>query len=270
MSSPLHWIYSFRELYSSRINPHLAPAGNLKELLVMVLERINPCVLETSMTLGRDGRLLEACWQFEVYRAATSVLAETVVSTNVGQVCNNSQTLWQCALCHGMLGEWSAWCTGVTSTTSLYGGVVQVWGAKGYVDFYLPEPLCMALELTRDSDRWQEHLQRFEPPDPQAARAAGKYYPMIECGAVKHWAVVDFLSPPKQQQSPPPQQHARLYSVSMLSWDSAEIWHMGELVVPCMKLTGTTNDAINMELWEALRNAMHRAQGDQPPLPMEE
>ena len=45
----------------------------------------------------------------------------------------------------------------------MYVGVVQVWGASGYVDFYLPEPLCTALELTRDSDRWQEHLQRFAP-----------------------------------------------------------------------------------------------------------
>jgi hypothetical protein len=87
-SSPLHWTYSYRELYSSRIHPHLAPVGNLKDLLVMVLERINPRVLGDSMTLGRDGRLLEACWQFEVYRAATSVLRETVVSANVGQVCN--------------------------------------------------------------------------------------------------------------------------------------------------------------------------------------
>lgn len=93
LSSPLHWTYSFRELYSSRINPHLDPVGNVTDLLVMVLERINPRVLEKSMTLGRDGRLLEACWQFEVYRAATSVLRETVVSTNVGQVCNRSHAL---------------------------------------------------------------------------------------------------------------------------------------------------------------------------------
>lgn len=64
----------------------------------MVLERIDPHVLENSMTLGKDGRLLEACWQFEVYRAATSVLRETVVSTDVGQVRNRSQALWLCAL----------------------------------------------------------------------------------------------------------------------------------------------------------------------------
>ena len=151
---------------------------------------------------------------------------------------------------------------------------MQVWGAKGYVDFYLPEPLCTALELTRDSDRWQEHLQRFEPPNVQAARAAGKYYPMIACGAVKHWAVVDFLSPPKQQQqllqSPPPQQHAQLYSVRMLSWDSAEIWHMGELMVKRVALAGTTDDAHNTALWEALRGAVLQAQGDQPPLLMED
>ena len=147
-----------------------------------------------------------------------------------------------------------------------HGGVMQVWGVKGYVDFYLPEPLCTALELTRDSDRWQEHLQRFEPP-------AGKYYPMIACGAVKHWAVVDFLSPPKQQQpqpqSAPPEQHAQLYSVRMLSWDSAEIWHMGKLVQR-VDLAGTTDDAHNTAMWEALRIAVQQAQGDQPPLPMED
>lgn len=156
----------------------------------------------------------------------------------------------------------------------MYVDVVQVWGASGYVDFYLPEPLCTALELTRDSDRWQEHLQRFAPPDPQASRAGGKYYPMIACGAVKHWAVVDFLSPPKQhhplQQSPPPQQHAQLYSVRMLSWAIAEIWHMGVLVAPHVSLAGTTDDAHNTALWEALRDAVQQAHGDQPPLPMEE
>ena len=97
---------------------------------------------------------------------------------------------------------------------------------------------------------------------------------MIDCGAVKHWAVVDFLSPPKQQHplqhSPPPQQHAQLYSVRMLSWAIAEIWHMGELVAPRVSLAGTTDDAHNTALWEALRDAVQQAHGDQPPLSMEE
>ncbi len=98
MSSPLHWTYSYRELYYSSFTPNLAPVGKLEDLLVMILERINPRVLEASMTLGRDGRLLEACWQFEVYRAATSVLREMVVSADVGQVCDISHALWLCVL----------------------------------------------------------------------------------------------------------------------------------------------------------------------------
>ena len=101
---------------------------------------------------------------------------------------------------------------------------LQAFGAGGMVDFFLPEPLSMALELTRDGSRLSEHIARFLD--------AGKYGPLLQCGAVTQHAVVDLRSPPASRTAASPRrQDAHLYTVLFRDdFHSAELWHEGEMI----------------------------------------
>ena len=52
------------------------------------------------------------------------------------------------------------------------------------MDFFISDPYCVGLELTREGSNITEHLGRFLDPD--------KYGPMLENGSVQKHAVVDF------------------------------------------------------------------------------
>jgi hypothetical protein len=99
----------------------------------------------------------------------------------------------------------------------------QALGGQGFVDFYLSEPLRAALEITRDGRGITDHLQRFLQPD--------KYQPMLDCGAVTQYAVVDIRSPSTEHttQAQPRLQHANLYTVLVdQGFRSAKLFHGGD------------------------------------------
>jgi hypothetical protein len=59
-------MFLFRKFYTSR-SPEMAPVV-LKDLLIRVMERMDPKVLANTMGVGTDGRPLERCWYVYVYR----------------------------------------------------------------------------------------------------------------------------------------------------------------------------------------------------------
>ncbi|CAG8704239.1 12698_t:CDS:1, partial [Racocetra fulgida] len=80
-------------------------------------------VLQKSLGVGNDCRLLERVWQMEFYRASMQVLpADIYASVDVG----------------------------------------AVFVSEGYLDFYVNDQRNWAIELLRDGDKLQEHQQRFQ------------------------------------------------------------------------------------------------------------
>jgi len=114
------------------------------DFLFLCLERISPSFLSESK--GRsveDKKLLERTWQMEFYRVATSCLPNTVfVSPDVG----------------------------------------HVFGANGFLDFYVNDDKQWAIELTREGSKLTEHIERFGD--------GGEYYEIPN----KDWVVLDFRS----------------------------------------------------------------------------
>lgn len=115
------------------------------------------------------------------------------------------------------------------------------------MDLLIPPPLGVALELTRDSDRLQDHLERFNFP--AGEQPAGSYFPIISSGGAMKWAVVDCVSPGKDSQV----QHSSLYTVKMSdSWARAQIWHMGEVKAEVL-LAGDVADKQQLALADTLK-----------------
>jgi hypothetical protein len=121
------------------------------------------------------------------------------------------------------------------------------------VDFYLSEPLRAALEITRDGRGITDHLQRFLQPD--------KYQPMLDCGAVTQYAVVDIRSPSTAHttQAQPRLQHANLYTVLVdAGFGSAKLFHGGDAQVT-LTIKGTADAESLSFLQEAATAASNSA-----------
>jgi len=96
----------------------------------------------------------------------------------------------------------------------------QALGGFGYLDFYISAPYCIGLEITREGSALSEHLGRFLNPR--------KYKPMLDCGAIKHHAVIDFRCPSLSHSR---KRHDHLYTVQFLgTFREAEIWHQEQIV----------------------------------------
>jgi hypothetical protein len=66
----------------------LAPTS-LRELVIRIIERMDPYTIQSTMSLDSEQRPLERCWQMEVYRALMQTLAlpkGAVPSSDVGKV----------------------------------------------------------------------------------------------------------------------------------------------------------------------------------------
>ena len=72
-TSPLHRFYFLRKHYRGK-QQTLRPDRGMAGLLVSILERMDPLVLQTSYGRGVQGQLLERAWQMEIYRAAAGLL----------------------------------------------------------------------------------------------------------------------------------------------------------------------------------------------------
>lgn len=91
----MHWTYTYRQLYSGRINAVSGALAGLAaptveamtQLLVALLERVDPRVLRETMSIGTDDRVLEACWHFELYRVAMRLFYGIIISPSAGKVC---------------------------------------------------------------------------------------------------------------------------------------------------------------------------------------
>jgi hypothetical protein len=100
-----------------------SPPNSFKDFIISVFAKMNSKVLQKSLGVGNDCRLLERVWQMEFYRASMQVLpVDIYASVDVG----------------------------------------AVFGSVGYLDFYINDQRNWAIELLRDGDKLQEHQQRFQ------------------------------------------------------------------------------------------------------------
>jgi Fe2+ or Zn2+ uptake regulation protein len=86
-TSPLHRIWCMHKHYKGRLaSTQLAPTS-LRELVIRIIERMDPYALQSTMSLDSEQRPLERCWQMEVYRALMQTLPKGAVpSSDVGKV----------------------------------------------------------------------------------------------------------------------------------------------------------------------------------------
>ncbi|CAG8472335.1 7217_t:CDS:2 [Acaulospora colombiana] len=100
-----------------------SPPNSFKDFIISVFAKMNSKVLQKSLGVGNDCRLLESVWQMEFYCASMQVLpVDIYASVDVG----------------------------------------AVFGSVGYLDFYINDQHNWAIELLRDGDKLQEHQQRFQ------------------------------------------------------------------------------------------------------------
>jgi len=122
----------------------------IDDFLFLCLERLSPNFLSKSKGKSANEILLERTWQMEFYRVATSCLPNNVfVSPDVG----------------------------------------HVFGATGYLDFYVNDNKQWAIELTREGKDLDEHIERFGEN--------GEYYEIPN----KDWAVLDFRAAKPQEKN---------------------------------------------------------------------
>eukprot|EP00878_Enallax_costatus_P027478 GHUV01029595.1.p2 GENE.GHUV01029595.1~~GHUV01029595.1.p2 ORF type:complete len:154 (+),score=31.18 GHUV01029595.1:32-463(+) len=119
------------------------------------------------------------------------------------------------------------------NTTMVSTLVGQALGAHGCGHVYIGPPYYTALEFLRNGDRLTEHLQRF--------KERGQYWPLVEKGVYKHYAVVDVNRP--GFQTPPAMQDDTLYTAVMSDgWTHADFWHMGECFASGVQLLGDASE----------------------------
>jgi len=122
--------------------PHKGPT-TLEDFLLELLKGIKPSFLKKNLSRGKDGKLLERSWQMEFYRIATSILPSG------SHVCPD---------------------------------VGHTFGSTGLADFYVNDDKKWVVELTREGDRLQQHLDQAKPSG---------LYGMLP---YKKYLVVDFRS----------------------------------------------------------------------------
>ncbi|CAG8693980.1 7807_t:CDS:2, partial [Acaulospora morrowiae] len=100
-----------------------SPPNSFKDFIISVFSKMNSRVLQKSLGVGNDCRLLECVWQIEFYRASMQVLPMNIyASVDVG----------------------------------------AVFGSEGYLDFYINDQRNWAIELLQEEDKLQEHQQRLQ------------------------------------------------------------------------------------------------------------
>lgn len=105
---------------------------------------------------------------------------------------------------------------------------MQALGGNGYMDFFISDPYCVGLELTREGSSITEHLGRFLNPD--------KYRPMLENGSVQKHAVVDFRTQGNGHRF---KTDPHLYTVLFeQNFTQATIWNQGSASRP-LQVHGT-------------------------------
>ena len=114
---------------------------DFEEFLRRSIERMRPSVLKTSLSYkSHEAQLVERAWQMEWYTAATSIMSPAVtVSPDVS----------------------------------------PVFGASGYLDFYVNGDLQWGVELVRKGIRLWSYVKHF---------LSGPYTDI----PLKRWAIIDF------------------------------------------------------------------------------
>ena len=93
----MHKAALVRQIYGVKeASPFKLPVGSILDLLIRIVECLDPRVLECTLAFASGGQQLhqERCWQMEVYRVCQSLLPlRTTISPDVGPVstpCNKN------------------------------------------------------------------------------------------------------------------------------------------------------------------------------------
>jgi len=146
-------------------------SNNFEEFLIAAIQRFRPDVLANSKSRSSENnKLLERQWQMEFYRASTTLLPVNKhwISPDVG----------------------------------------ALFGAEGYVDFYINDVFQWAVELLREGLDMKEHAARFTED--------GAYAPMFPY--VKQWAIIDFRTDKKKVRAKYPNMWHVQYNEDMTSF----------------------------------------------------
>lgn len=156
LPSELHRRFLFREVYCTNESTSDSILKNgLHAFIDRVIERFNPRQLKSSKARNASGKVVYGSqYQNEFYRAACSILpADSIMSPNVG----------------------------------------PLFGAKGYLDYYLL-PHRWGFELLVDGSELKEHQTRFGP--------GGAYHKLIRDGVVSEHAILDLRTKPLVEADP--------------------------------------------------------------------
>lgn len=152
-AAPLVRIFLMDRLFTASLHlrKSLVRASDFDAFLRLSIERIRPSALRESLSRGsyENSRLYERAWQQEWFRAATTAVPENMeISPDVG----------------------------------------PVFGANGYIDFYIGD-LEWGVEFLCEGDNMKEHACRF---------ADEGVYAKIP---LKYWAIIDFRHESKRLNS---------------------------------------------------------------------
>ena len=166
----------------------------------------------------------------ELYRVILDCLPrDRVVSPGIGRVCAPN--------CGAPLSDWDLECL---FQPELY-PPLQTRCGRGFADLYISPPESLVLEATRDGEDLTQNLNRFLDPR--------KYEPLLQSGAVKQHAVIDFRSP---SSAAPRVQDQHLYNVVFRpAFAEAVIYHMGEQQI--VQVAGRADNATWLALAAALQ-----------------
>ena len=228
-TSPLHRASFLHRHYSGKCIT--SAEWTVDELITLAVDQLDPETLHKTESLGSSDRQLKRCWQMELYRVILNCLPhDRAVSPDVGRVC---------ALhCGAPLSDCKS-CSVLSEPELCY--PMQTPGGRGFADLYISPPEPTVLEATRDGKDMTQHLDRFLDPR--------KYNPLLQSGAVKQHAVIDFCSP---ASATPRMQDHHLYSVVFQSsFAEAVDNHMGGQRL--VRVVGRADDATRLALAAALR-----------------
>ena len=227
-TSPLHRASFLHRRYSGTCTASAEWA--IDALITRAVERMDPAILRKVDSLGSGDRRLERCWQMELYRTILDCIPrDRAVSPDVGRVCAPH--------CGGSQSDCNLACFCKPELCA----PMQTLGSRGFADLYISPPESMVLEATRDGKGMTQHLDRFLDPR--------KYEPLLQSGAVKQHAVIDFCS---TGRATPRMQGQHLYSmVFQPGFEAAVIHHMGGQQL--VRIAGRVDDATQSALAAALQ-----------------
>jgi hypothetical protein len=138
-SAPLLRHVYLRLRFGNIVRAKYSP-DDFQTFLRNVFQAMSPVVLQRTLGRGKNFDVLEITWQMEFYRAAMQILCkDDPISPNVG----------------------------------------PIFGAMGYLDFWVGGNKKWGIEILRDSDRVKEHKARF----------TSGYKKIIEHS--NEWAIID-------------------------------------------------------------------------------